>query len=153
MQLARYDCSTQRHAEVDTYRHSLVSADQTILTTEEKVERYQDRAHEIKRIHRATKVTKIQIVNGALGTITNNAKAGYGRLRVCLTFLEVHSCQPSLALPISCGKCIVWEAAESIIVIVITTIITITLLNTSTRCKEKSYSNQLSDLSTLQRHS
>ena len=77
------------------------------------MERCHDLPLEIKRIHRATKVTIIPIVNGALGTITKNAKAGYGRLRVCLTFLEVHSCHPSLVLPISCGKCIVWEAAET----------------------------------------
>ena len=94
-------------------RHSPVSADQNTLTADEKVERFQDLALEMKRIHRYTKVTIIPIVNGALGTIMNNARAAYGRLRVCLTFLEVHSCHPSLVLPISCGKCIVWEAAET----------------------------------------
>ena len=54
-----------------------------ILTTEqEKVERYQDLAHEIKRNHRATRVTIKPIVIGSLGTISGNAKAWYGRLRL-----------------------------------------------------------------------
>ena len=46
------------------------------------MERHQDLALEIKRIHRATRVTVIRIVIGvgALGTIWRNAKAWYGRL-------------------------------------------------------------------------
>ena len=62
-------------------RHSRVSADQNTVTAEEKVERFQDLALEMKRIHRSTKVTIIPILNGALRTIMNNAKAAYGRLR------------------------------------------------------------------------
>ena len=50
--------------------------DQNIFTTEEeKVERYQDLALEIKRIHRATRVTVIPIVIGA----KKNAQAWYER--------------------------------------------------------------------------
>ena len=48
-----------------------VPADQNIIETEEeKVERYQDLAFQIKRIHRTSKVTVIPIVIGALGTIS-----------------------------------------------------------------------------------
>ena len=51
-----------------------VPADQNIISTEEeKVDRYQDLAFGIKRIHRASKVTVIPIVIGALGTISKNA--------------------------------------------------------------------------------
>ena len=59
-----------------------VPADQDILLTtwDEKVERYQDLDLEIKRIHRGTRVTVIPILNDALGTISGNAKAWYGRL-------------------------------------------------------------------------
>ena len=58
-----------------------VPADQNIIRIEEvKVERYQDRAFKIKRIHAALKVTVIPIVIGALGTISKNAKTWYGKL-------------------------------------------------------------------------
>ena len=54
---------------------------QNILPTEEeKVEKYQDLALEIKRIHRAARVTVISLVIGAPGTISGNAKAWYRRL-------------------------------------------------------------------------
>ena len=53
-----------------------VPADQNILTAEE--EKYQNLALEIKRIHRATRVTVILIVVSAL--ISVNAKAWYERL-------------------------------------------------------------------------
>ena len=86
-----------------------VPADQNILTTEdEKVARYQDLALKIKRVHGATKVAVIPIVIGALGTISKKAKFWY----VCLTFLEVFSCQPSLVLLTSCGKCCVSKLRE-----------------------------------------
>ena len=53
-----------------------VPADQNIINTEEeKVDRYQELAFEIKRIDRASKVTVIPIVIGALGTISKNAKS------------------------------------------------------------------------------
>ena len=56
---------------------------QNILTTEEeKVERYQDLALEIKRIHRATRVTVIPTLISVLGTISKNPKAWYERLSV-----------------------------------------------------------------------
>ena len=52
-----------------------VPADQNIISTEEeKVDRYQDLAFEIKRIHRTSKVTVIPVVIGALGTFSKNAK-------------------------------------------------------------------------------
>ena len=58
-----------------------VSEDQNFIRTEEeKVERYQDRAFEIKIIHGALKVTVIPIVIGALGTTSKNAKTWYGKL-------------------------------------------------------------------------
>ena len=57
-----------------------VPTDQNNLTTEEeKVERYQELALEVKRIHRALKVEVIPIVIGGLGTISTNAKAWYGK--------------------------------------------------------------------------
>ena len=60
-----------------------VSADQNIINTEEeKVDRYQDLAFEIKRIHRASKVTVIPIVIGALGTISKNAKSWHEKLKI-----------------------------------------------------------------------
>ena len=49
---------------------------------------------------------------GALETISKIAKAWYGRL-TALHFLEVHSCQPSLVLLISCGKCCVCKLREA----------------------------------------
>ena len=60
-----------------------VPADQNIINTEEeKVDRYQDLAFEIKRIHRASKVTVIPIVTGALGTIPKNAKSWHEKLKI-----------------------------------------------------------------------
>ena len=60
-----------------------VQADRNIVTTEkEKVDRYQDLAFEIKRIHRASKVTVIPIVIGALGTVSKNAKSWHGKLDI-----------------------------------------------------------------------
>ena len=64
--------------------------------------RYQDLALKIKRIHRAMKVTVIPIVIGAL----KNCKSLIWEFD-CLTFVEVHSCQSSLVLLISYGKCCV----------------------------------------------
>ena len=55
------------------------AAQNILITEEEKVERYQDLALEIKRIHRATRVTVLPIVIGTLGPISKNAKAWYGR--------------------------------------------------------------------------
>ena len=58
-----------------------VPAEQNILTTEEeKVEKYQDLTLEIRRIHRATRVTVTPVVIRTLRTISGNAKAWYGRL-------------------------------------------------------------------------
>ncbi|XP_037776983.1 uncharacterized protein LOC119573955 [Penaeus monodon] len=60
-----------------------VPADQNIINTEEeKVAKYQKLAFEIKRIHRASKVTVIPVVIGALGTISKNAKTWHGKLDI-----------------------------------------------------------------------
>ena len=60
-----------------------VPADQIVISTEEgKVDRYQDLTFEIKRIHRASKVTVIPIVIGALGTVSKNAKTWRGKLDI-----------------------------------------------------------------------
>ena len=60
-----------------------VPADQNIISTEEeKVDRYQDLAFEIKRIHRASKVTVIPIVIGTLGTVSRNAISWRGKLDI-----------------------------------------------------------------------
>ena len=60
-----------------------VPADQSIISTEEeKVDRYQDLAFEIKRIHRASKLTEIPIVIGTLGTVSKNAKSRHGKLDI-----------------------------------------------------------------------
>ena len=53
-----------------------------LLAEEEKVKKYQDLALEIKRIHRATRVTVIPIVIDSLGNIPGNEKAWYGRLNL-----------------------------------------------------------------------
>ena len=44
------------------------------------MERYQELAFEVKRIHRASKVEAIPIVIGELGTVSKNAKVWYGKL-------------------------------------------------------------------------
>ena len=60
-----------------------VPADQNIIRTEEeKVEKYQDLAFEIRKIHGASKVTVIPIVIGALGSISKCANTWYGKLGV-----------------------------------------------------------------------
>ena len=57
--------------------------DQNITRTEkEKVNKYQELAFEITTIHRASKVTIIRIVTGALGSTTEGAKTWFGRLEV-----------------------------------------------------------------------
>ena len=58
-----------------------VPADQNMIRIEEEnVEKYQDLAFEIKRIHGASKVTKIPIVIGAIGTIAKDARTWYVKL-------------------------------------------------------------------------
>ena len=60
-----------------------VPADQNITRTEEeKVEKYQELAFEIRRIHGTSKVTIIPIVIGALGSISKGAKTWFGNLDV-----------------------------------------------------------------------
>ena len=60
-----------------------VPADQNIISTEEeKMDRYQDLAFEIKRIHRASKVIVIPIVIGTLGTVSRNAKSWHVKLDI-----------------------------------------------------------------------
>ena len=46
------------------------------------MDRYQDLAFAIKRIHRASKVTVIPIVVGALGTVSKNTKTWHGKLDI-----------------------------------------------------------------------
>jgi len=86
--------------------------DQKITRTEDKkVEKYQELALEIRRIHRASKATIIPIVIGALGSISKSAS-----LEVCnyRPFLELLTCR---------GKCCVsklqwknWRDVNMIIV-------------------------------------
>ena len=59
-----------------------VPADQNMLTTEEEeeLERYQELAFEVKRIHRVPKVEVIPIVIGALGAVSTNVKVWHGKL-------------------------------------------------------------------------
>ena len=58
-----------------------VPADQNIIRTEgEKVEKYQDLAFEIRRIHEASKVVVMPIMIGALGSKSKRAKAWYYKL-------------------------------------------------------------------------
>ena len=57
--------------------------DQNIIRTEEeKVEKYQELAFEIRRIHGASKVPIIPILIGALGSISKGAKTWFGKLDV-----------------------------------------------------------------------
>ena len=79
----------------DTQKWTLVDiavpADQKIIRTEEeKVEKYQDLAFEIRRIHGASKGAVIPIVIGALGSISKRVKTWYDKL-VVLNSLEVTS--------------------------------------------------------------
>ena len=46
------------------------------------MDRYQDLAFEIKRIHRASKVTVIPVAIGTLGTASKNAKSWHGKLDI-----------------------------------------------------------------------
>ena len=65
-----------------------VSADQNILTTEEEeVERYQELALEVKEI--------LQSPESGSNTHLRMQRFGMEN-KVCLTFLEMLSCQPSL---------------------------------------------------------
>ena len=74
-----------------------VPADQNIINTEEeKVDRYQDLAIEIRRIHRASKVTVIPIVIGALGTISKKCTV------VCHPWNSSHIAESAVFL--SCWK-------------------------------------------------
>ena len=60
-----------------------VPADQNITRTEEeKVEKYQELAFEIRRVHGASKVIIIPIVIGALGSISKGAKTWFGKSRM-----------------------------------------------------------------------
>ena len=60
-----------------------VPVHQNIINTEEdKVDRYQELAFKIKRIHRASKVTVIPIVISTLGTISKNAKSWHEKLKI-----------------------------------------------------------------------
>ena len=54
------------------------------------MEKYQDLAFEIRRIHGASKVAVIPIVIGALGSISKRVKTWYDKL-VVLNSLEVTS--------------------------------------------------------------
>ena len=78
------------------------------------MERYQHLALEIKRIHKATKVSVIPIVIGALETILKSAKASYERL----SLLDIFGSALQLAilgivLLISCGTCCVSKLREA----------------------------------------
>ena len=69
--------STQEWTFIDI----AVPADQNnIRIEEENVEKYQELAFKMKRIHEVSKVTEIPIVIGALGTIAKNAKTWYVKL-------------------------------------------------------------------------
>ena len=60
-----------------------VPADQNITRTEEeKVEKYQELAFEIRRVCGASKVIIIPIVIDALGSISKGAKTWFGKLEV-----------------------------------------------------------------------
>ena len=60
-----------------------VPANQNITRTEEeKVEKYQELAFEIRRVHGASKVTITPIVIGALGSISKGAKIWFRKLDV-----------------------------------------------------------------------
>ena len=48
-QSPRYYCSAQRHTRVDFYRRCCAADQNTLITEEEKVEKYQDLALEIKK--------------------------------------------------------------------------------------------------------
>ena len=87
-----------------------VPADQNIIRTEEeKVEKYQDLAFEIRRIHGASKVTVIPIVIGALGSISKRAKTWYNKLGVPEFIGSVQLSAISWEQPISYVRCCVSE--------------------------------------------
>ena len=60
-----------------------VPVDQNIpRTEEEKVEKYQELAFEIRRVHGASKVIIIPIMTGVLGSASKGAKTWFGKLEV-----------------------------------------------------------------------
>ena len=60
-----------------------VPADQNIIKTQnEKIERYQKLAFELKRINQASKLSVIPIVTGAVGIILKDARTWKGKLRI-----------------------------------------------------------------------
>ena len=65
----------------DTQKWTLIGR-AVIRTEEEKVQKYQELAFEIRRIHGASKVTVIPVVIGVLGSISKRAKTLYGKLGV-----------------------------------------------------------------------
>ena len=69
---------------MDTYGIDIaVPVDQSIhRTQEEKVEKYQELAFEIRRVHGASKVIIIPIVIGALLSISKGAKTWFARQNV-----------------------------------------------------------------------
>ena len=72
------------------------------------MERHQDLAFEIRRIHAASKVTVIPIVISALGNISENTKAWYGTLDLPDIFgsIQLLAILGSEMLT-CCGKCCV----------------------------------------------
>ena len=57
--------------------------------------KYQELAFEIKRVYRASTVTVIPIVIGALGTISKSARTWHSKLDMP-DIIGVHSCRLSL---------------------------------------------------------
>ena len=61
----------------------VVPADQNIIKTQnEKIERYQELAFEVKRINKASKVSVITIVTDAVETILKDARTRKEKLRI-----------------------------------------------------------------------
>jgi len=75
---------TQVHKgkEMDTYWHSCAAGQYIIRTEEEKVEKYQELAFEIRRVHGASKVIIIPTVISALLSISKGAKTWFVRQNV-----------------------------------------------------------------------
>ena len=73
----------QRNTKEWTLIDIAVPADQNVLKTEqEKVEKYQDLAFEMKRCHGASKVSVVPIVVGALGTTSKSTRTWHRQIEL-----------------------------------------------------------------------
>ena len=105
-QSSSYCYSTQRHTVKDNYRHYCARRPKYPYYWRGKGGKVSTPSSWNQKIHRTTRVKVIPIPIGALGTISGNVKGLACEVESTRYFWKsTYSCQPSLVLPISCGKC------------------------------------------------